>query len=261
VEIVSSVKYASDNLFHFLDKAHRKNPGQQFRTFTAILKHGLRFNQANLKLGSLPGATQGAIGVPIVCFSDIPLTLTQDHADRYGSFALGFRKATVKRWGGNPVLYLVDAGDDCLRGHFTGYVKARLDEGIKRLTDPNVSDELKAEIQKWIWMLSMCKEMRDRGPHDDSETGQDRNYFEREWRVPLTDRHKTGPEGICVEHSNDFFLKIKPNDLSIIVVPEETTRADVVEWFGSSDGAAFLKSGGSGARVPPILLYEDARQF
>jgi hypothetical protein len=41
-----------------------------------------------------------------VCFTDIPEHMLSSHCEYYGKFGIGFSRATILAWGGNPVIYL-----------------------------------------------------------------------------------------------------------------------------------------------------------
>jgi hypothetical protein len=263
------MKYASDILLHFLDRAHRTDPSSQFEIFKRIVLDGLRFAKTDLGIGNVPGGTPPTLSVPVVCFTDIPLTLTQAHVDRYGSFAIGFRKRVVKRWGGNPVLYLVDGGNDCLRGQFASYVRGMIEHSLSVLNDPHASDDLKKEVRKWTWLIAMFKEMADAGPAADQEIvdSQDRYYFEREWRIPLSDKHKnceypfskTVPIG--TSDKCHCYIGFSAADLALVVVPNEETRKRVLDWFETPEAEPFIVSDAGKIRLPPIVVYDDAKEF
>src|SRR5260370_41094701 len=93
---------------HFVARAHRTDPSGQRDACLSILRQGFRFSPQSLGFGLAIGGLPAVIRQPAVCFTDIPLRLAQSHVARYGKCAIGVRKSLVKRWGGNPVLYLVD---------------------------------------------------------------------------------------------------------------------------------------------------------
>lgn len=275
------MKFASDILMHFLDRAHKDEPDHQFEIFKRILVDGFRFSAVDFCLGSTPGVYQHKVSVPVVCFTDIPLSLTQAHVDRYGGFGIGVRKRTVKRWGGNPVGYLVDGaacGPDDGRGQFASFIRDRINDVIAA-RDSAASPEVKAMLEKWSWMFTMFKEMADMGEAADTELSdsQDRYYFEREWRVLRGFRHHgsgvdphnglpytrftfcrtdTRPDG-----GEATYLKVKPSEIALITVPTRGIRAEVMRWFAGAEGARFLASDSAGVPIPPVVVYEDAREF
>ncbi|MFO8072830.1 MAG: abortive infection system antitoxin AbiGi family protein [Polyangia bacterium] len=55
-------------------------------------------------------ATQ--VSAPVCCLADIPIQHIDYHADRYGCFAIGFRReAAIEKGKFNPVLYTLDSGE------------------------------------------------------------------------------------------------------------------------------------------------------
>lgn len=93
----------SDNLIHFLARAHRESPEQQFTIFKAIIETGLRTGKIAIKF-----TEGGQIFNQAVCFTDIPLSECDEHTAIYGKFGIGFKKSYVKGCGGNPARYFVN---------------------------------------------------------------------------------------------------------------------------------------------------------
>jgi hypothetical protein len=93
----------SDNLIHFLDKQHKESPNEQLATFKSIIRCGLRLKNTPIKFGD-----GESVHNDLVCFTDIPLSLCDEHAANYGKFGIGFRKSSIKKCGGNPVRYFID---------------------------------------------------------------------------------------------------------------------------------------------------------
>jgi hypothetical protein len=93
----------SDNLIHFLGKQYKGSPNEQFGIFKSIINLGLRFKKTPIKFGD-----SGSVDNHIVCFTDIPLSLCDEHAANYGKFGIGFKKSSIKKCGGHPVRYFID---------------------------------------------------------------------------------------------------------------------------------------------------------
>ena len=52
------------------------------------------------------GTLDSRLGVPMVCFCDIPLSQINKHTTYYGNYAIGLTKDWAKRNKINPVLYM-----------------------------------------------------------------------------------------------------------------------------------------------------------
>src|SRR5688572_32225145 len=91
---------SSNTLFHFTDTRDH---------LVSILTNEFRphYCLEDLSvLGGLPPETAGnVIGIPIVCFCDIPLSQATEHMRVNGRYALGLRKDWGMRQGLTPVLY------------------------------------------------------------------------------------------------------------------------------------------------------------
>ncbi len=86
----------TSSLFHYTDMNALKR----------ILLDGLVPNYCSEDL-SVDG-TEIVIGIPMICFCDIPLTRTSEFCSRYGNHAIGLSKDWAMRNGVNPILYAAD---------------------------------------------------------------------------------------------------------------------------------------------------------
>jgi hypothetical protein len=97
------VQAVSDNLIHFLGKEYKGSPSEQLEIFKKIINRGLRLNKTSITFGD-----DGSVHNYLVCFTDIPLNLCDEHAANYGKFGIGFNKSSIKKCGGNPARYFID---------------------------------------------------------------------------------------------------------------------------------------------------------
>jgi len=93
----------SDNLIHFLGRQYKGSPNEQLGIFKYIIHRGLRFGKISIRFGD-----KGFVDNYAVCFTDIPLSLCDEHAAVYGKFGIGFRKSSIKKCGGHPVRYFIN---------------------------------------------------------------------------------------------------------------------------------------------------------
>lgn len=86
----------TSSLFHYTD----------FNGLKRILTGGLVPNYCSKDL--TVGEREFVIGLPMVCFCDIPLTRTEEFTKRYGRHAIALSKEWAARNNINPILYAVD---------------------------------------------------------------------------------------------------------------------------------------------------------
>src|SRR4030042_2244627 len=86
---------SSDTLFHFTSKDN----------LLGILENEF-YPRISLEHYQVNETTSFKIGIPMVCFCDIPLSMTYSHMTDYGKYGIGMSKEWAKRNKLNPVLYL-----------------------------------------------------------------------------------------------------------------------------------------------------------
>lgn len=93
------VYYRTESLFHYTyEKGDLMN----------ILKEGCLYpNYCGEELSTVRYADV-KIGIPMICFCDIPISLASSHSDRYGKYAIGLKKEWGIENGCNPVLYVTN---------------------------------------------------------------------------------------------------------------------------------------------------------
>lgn len=91
---------SSNTLFHFTSRR-----GHLLRILTEEFRPHYAFEDFGNFFGSLAGDRDAAVGIPMVCFCDIPLSQTAAHMNTYGRYALGLTKPWGQRLGVSPVLY------------------------------------------------------------------------------------------------------------------------------------------------------------
>ena len=89
----------TSSLFHYTN---------QREYLVKILKNGLLPNYC--KEQYLGGGKDGIIGIPMICFCDIPIMRVQDFSGDYGKFAIAFSKDWALKKAINPVFYVHESG-------------------------------------------------------------------------------------------------------------------------------------------------------
>lgn len=268
------MKYVSDILMHFVGRAHRDEPENLVEVAHKILTNGFMFTPQRVTVGAVAGNIPFDMTIDAVCFTDIPLRLSDPHVARYSTCAIGVTKSLVKNWGGNPVLYMVEPTapvDPAARAHFRGIFAGQLQASIARLAmDHDLINKLSPEHwsaglspqqreaarSELFWALgSHLKPMFDLGPDVDGEdqlARRDRYYLEREWRVALTDAHKKHAAldmGLVSHNEGRFFLTIPRHEVRVVVVPNKTS--------GRLLRNRLCESGWSLDEVPPIIPFSE----
>lgn len=263
------MKPVSETMFHFLDRVNKDSPNAQFETFKLIIENGLRFSPiVNEKL-------EGLISASGICFTDIPLSMCDDHTAVYGKFGIGFTKEFVKNCGGNPSLYFIDwntvrdpENPSCLRGILSTNLKtvSKLclmllkSKGAAIHKDDNSGDiEISNEdIQNYskslLQMLCFFKETGDIGPASDFTMRNDSYYYEREWRIvdykllELTKKSKLS-EG-------KQYLQFNLSDIRILVTPNSEIKEKVLEYI---NGRLSIAGISRTFNIPPVVVYDQLK--
>jgi hypothetical protein len=275
------MKHSSDILLHFVDRAHRADPTAQAETCLKILRQGFRFSTQATNFGVSIGGIPIGLSVPAVCFTDVPLRMAQSHADRYGKCAIGVRKSLVKKWSGNPVLYLVDRQEAELVGapHTRTNLRGTFGTHIADLTrmilmDPETSAKMLPEGH-WFrtlneaqrnqcrsdvgWIISHVKETFDLGADVDGEeepgARRDRYYMEREWRVCLSGLLRStaemeGGSRVAVKDGDHFYLPMGRGDVRVMIVPNDRVRGDVAQTL--------LNEGWAPKELPSMITFDES---
>ena len=92
-------KISSKYLFHFTKSAD---------VLVSILKNGFYPMTAIEDISfMLPNYKEARVGIPMVCFTDIPFSESEMHREEYGQFGIALSKEWGMRKGLNPISYIV----------------------------------------------------------------------------------------------------------------------------------------------------------
>lgn len=272
------INAVSNTLFHFIDRSHKNEPIRQFDTFKSIIENGLKFSDISVEHWEVKFSNKG------ICFTDLPLYLSEQHSIVYGKFGIGFTKEFVKNRGGNPVFYFVDwdglhepnqlyglrgilmenlknTAKLCLDISNLNFEPSKilLQDGTGKAREITPSVNLMSLANQMWQMFSMFKEIGDLGPASDYTNRNDTYYLEREWRIILYKLHETSEYGFIDERNDEIFLKIQQRDIRIITVPNEDIRRMVYDYFWQqkeSHPNDFDKQ-----YIPTIIVYDELSQI
>lgn len=148
----------------------------------------------------------------MVCFTDIPLPLSQLHCERFGRFGIAFHKRNMMAYGANPVLYYTPHNANLIDNLYRKYLKQGLEKETLELTQ--AIGQLTCFLQTYAY----------------TENEDDINYYQREWRIaygtqPLQKVGGSwdGPvqpgQYQMVGNNEGLWLGISPDDIAYLVVP------------------------------------------
>lgn len=176
-----------------------------------------------------------------VCFTEIRLSQTQQHATRYGDLGIGFNREFILEREGNPVFY-VQNGDkghvienfDCLHGYIDFITKNILN--IEKFLSKHIDDKeiksifstlsdihnfvasSKTKLKELEVILGYLKNMSDINSPDLMY------YEEMEWRIVHLDRFEGRYISVEDRTNNIFWLNLKPEDIKILIFPDSLTQ-------------------------------------
>lgn len=165
-----------------------------------IYENGIRF--------SIPKAPDVVVGVnchtilptlPIICFTEIKLADVHRHTSQYGSLGIGFRREFLMRWGANPVFYMQSKNQ--------GIVNTNLSSLAGLDSKPDGLDVFLSYVKP------MGEPCSDQYPY----------YEEMEWRMVAAKFHEQWPERF-EERNGAVWFRFKPEEVTLLVLPNETTR-------------------------------------
>lgn len=191
-KIILIMNISTSSLFHYTPRSEN---------IISILKVGLIPNFCREEF--ISSHKIYVIGIPMVCFCDIPLTRSQEFRDRYGKYAISFRKEWAIRKGGNPVLYV---RNERIFNSLLYYMssekaaeKSLRDRGMTadgRLNSLNILSQQNMDIMKDFINYHNEKEANRilfgfAITYNNQRNGHEQtNYFENEWRYVVDESPK-----------------------------------------------------------------------
>lgn len=209
---------SANTLFHFTN----------LENLLSILKNGFhpRYHEEDM---SLFRKFNQNIAIPMVCFCDIPLSLTKKHIKRYGGYGIGLTKKWAKENKIGPVMYCVQ------KSQASENLKKGLDH-LDRFTSKKTSLPQELEIQLAVGFDELKKFTYFMKPV--------KYYDEKEWRfVPrkseefvIPDMHKGKKLKSYIETLNKTspspeFLRFESQDIKYIIVNNSHEIDEVVTFM------------------------------
>lgn len=213
---------STNTLFHFTPK---------LKYLEGILKSNFipRYNLEKITLGN----HTFKIGIPMVCFCDIPLSSISNHLNKYGQYAIGMSQKWANKKKLNPVLYIKK--------------NSSLSKQLWNLSERILLKLEKDDVQLRIYVADILRYLK---PFEGkiamigggSKLFDIKFYDEREWRyVPdITRRPKVGliTEKVFKELSDkslpDYNLPFTPKDIKYLIVSKDTEISGLVKTIEAS---------------------------
>lgn len=226
-------KISAKLLYHFT-----KNP----KILVSILKNGFYPMTAIEDISfMLPNYSTCLVGIPMVCFTDLPLNLAELHRKEYGQFGIGMKKEWGMENGLNPVNYIVKGSSEYVSFN---YLQTIAIEYAKALVDNNENAD--AVVELMIAFMDFAGYLKEYSKGEDLEIKP--FYDEREWRyLPPFKDEQEGNDGYCnrllpdiVENAEErkklnkhvqrlYTLKFSIEDVEVIVLPNEDNKVKFME--------------------------------
>jgi len=130
----------------------------------------------------------------MVCFTDIPLHLSQEHCARFGKFGIGFSKDKMIQYGANPVLYTTREMNERVKTFISFIGRLQGEEVDRPWRDATLNDDIGDRYQftseQFYSMFELAGFMQN---YQYSDTSVD--YYQREWRI----NYETLPKALGME--------------------------------------------------------------
>jgi hypothetical protein len=130
----------------------------------------------------------------MVCFTDIPLHLSQEHCALFGKFGIGFSKEKMIQYGANPVLYTTVKMNERVEKFISLIGRLQSEEVDREWRDATLNDDIGDRYQfsseQFVAMFELAGFMQN---YQYSDTSID--YYQREWRI----NYETLPKAFALE--------------------------------------------------------------
>lgn len=165
----------------------------------------------------------GAWGPRTVCFTETRLSVTGEHARRYGLLGLGFSREFVLRYHGAPVHYVRGRPPESLMGDLHSLMSWLSNLQVRFAEDSEIHREARENFLRAYHLLAFMKPMTAaRNSVEDFEL-----LHEHEWRIVHT-RSLEGRLRLVREKTETeaplWAVPIEPNDVRFVIVPDDATR-------------------------------------
>ena len=219
---------------------------QYLERLWSILEDGFWMNVTNEKVygwSQVEGDTSNIdMDVPMVCFTELRLSKSQEHNKRYGLMGIVVDREFVLTRHGAPVFYIRSNSNESIVGNFVQMLFWINDQARRGTTGAAV---LLDNVQVPLSFLKAMSASND----DDFE-----NLNENELRiVHAHKRHQAGLIRVTGADRPKYKIPLLPKDVKMIVLPDSQIRDNVIQdtriaiWFDN--------------KYPPLLTVGEIREF
>ena len=174
--------------------------------------------------------------IPMVCFCDIPLTMTNEHIEDYDGYAIGLKKDWAIGHGLNPVFYINEMGTtvplgELAHGVLNNTIGKKAHDFIfcflkpysgKNYKNPKKEKKCFYNEKEWRYVPYLAK----------FKDGYDQFYTEKNFPVGLNDE--------IINHRL-YFLKFGISDINFLIVKTEEKRKEIIDMLQNSELSEALK--------------------
>ncbi len=163
--------YISNSLIHWTGR--NKNFEEAYSTLEKIINSEILW----LSFCPIHNSAIEDCKIMMVCFTDIPLSLSEEHCNTFGKFGIAFNKNRMIGYGANPVFYLTDKNNNRLKEVYNFLTKALDKERDREFLEGSENFDYSTEqIYSLLEIFGFTQEYY-------SNTIEKEFYYEREWRI------------------------------------------------------------------------------
>jgi hypothetical protein len=172
--------------------------------------------------------------IMMICFTDLPLNLSQEQCERFGKFGIGFSKEKMIDYGANPVLYTTSTMNEKVENFISLIGRLQGEEVDREWRDATLNDDVGDRYQfssEQLYALVEIAGFMQNYQYNDNSV----DYYQREWRI----NYETLPKAIGGENLNPgegaihgnigegdntriaCSMRFDLDDIDFIVVPRE----------------------------------------
>lgn len=219
--LFSSYTHIGTSLVHWTGR--KKAPDEAYTIIDKICE------SQQLRMSFCPKYVEGAFTpqTSMVCFTDIPLYLSQRHCSLFGKFGIGFNKNRLIDYGANPVLYTTRRHFDRIRSIF-GIQDIMLEAERDREWQKQFSS-IAAFSEEQTWALYEILGYLQEYSYHDRDHDQYVTYHQREWRLSFDClelqtsglSNEVGKKSFAIENgASHRVFNFDKADIDFIVVPK-----------------------------------------
>lgn len=213
----------ADFLLHFTGRSTLDDPGAAFE----VLKSICTKNELWFSWTAVFGGEGWERAVDMCCLTELELSKCQSHSEKFGEFAVAFKRQKLQEYGAKPVSYVkLGAYPETQLRFLDLKDKIDLQKDIewKKPGEPESYDFTESQLLQ----LKESVEWFQEHAYKPLETN-DPNYIQREWRIvfdflecSLADQNPSPGKATCDYNACrplTRLMKFAPDDIEFIVVP------------------------------------------